>query len=172
MQKRDTLSFILSEQRDSNVQSAFDAYAKYLNEVKDIFPVSAYKLATSDWYFDPNHHKCPHDAWLEKITISEPSEGKRHEIRKTSIKIELIGAYQDGCIEFYYPRVYSFLLDSVAVKSGHQDWRYDEFRLSNSGLLVHEIEWSGPSDTARWRIEANDVIYNWIPFKTSHNKTT
>ncbi len=109
---------------------------------------------------------------MEKISISEPSEGKRHEIRQASLKIELMGAYHDGWIEFYYPRVYSFLLNSYAVESGHQDWRYDELRLSNSGLLVHEIEWSGPSDTARWRIEADDIIYSWIPFRTSHNKAT
>jgi len=40
-------------------------------------------------------------------------------------------------------------------------WRYDEFRLSENGHLLQEIEWATGS---RWLIEANDVEFNWRPF--------
>ena len=44
------------------------------------------------------------------------------------------------------------------------DWRYDEFRLSPAGHVLHEIEWAGaPSVEARWLIEASDVQLTTYP---------
>ena len=37
---------------------------------------------------------------------------------------------------------------------------YDEFRLSELGHLVHEIEWA---QDAHWIIAANDIDFRWIP---------
>src|ERR1700704_6580500 len=39
---------------------------------------------------------------------------------------------------------------------------YDEFRLSELGHLVHEIEWA---QDAHWIIAANDIDFRWIPIK-------
>jgi len=58
--------------------------------------------------------------------------------------------------------VTSFKIDAFNIKAGHSDWRYDEFRLSKSGLLLHEIEWSGYEDTSIWLIEAEDIEYEWL----------
>ena len=155
------MSFILAKTRDIDPKAAFYEYKKYLHKVKDIFPPSAYELATSEWYFDPNDHKCPHDAWLEEINIFEPSQGERNEVRKVSIKIKLFGAYQNGFIEFYYSQVFSYRLTSLQIDTGHHDWRYDEFRLSENGRLLHEIEWSSLAGKDCWLIEADDVHFKW-----------
>jgi hypothetical protein len=53
--------------------------------------------------------------------------------------------------------------DVWAADRDHRDWRYDEFRLSAAGHVLHEIEWAGPSSTSRWLIEASDVEYRWEP---------
>ena len=155
------MTFILANDRDQDVTSAFANYRKYLDTHKDKFPKSAYELASSEWWYDFNNHKCPHDAWLERVLIIEPSEGERNEDRATEVKVMLLSAYQDGYIELSYKNAVSIKIDSHDVKRGHRDWRYDEFRYTQSELFVHEIEWSGYEKTANWKIEAEDIEYIW-----------
>ena len=147
--------------RDEDVVSAFNRYRQYLASVKTSFPPSAYDLATSDWYFDPSNHRCPHDAWLEKFELFEVSDGTPNKNRTLSLKVRLRAAYHDGYIELHYLRVIKYRLFLDDGTSGHRDWRYDELRLSDSGHLVHEIEWQGAASTGVWIIEASDVRFCW-----------
>jgi hypothetical protein len=153
--------FILSDSRISAEACAasFRRYDAYLAEMKSLFPPSAYALATSDWYFDFQDHRCPHDAWLEEATLTEPASGERNEIRTTALTTRLLGAYHDGHIEFIYSHVFRYECRTESTH-GHGDWLWDEFRLSSSGQLLHEIEWSAGG---RWLIEAADVEFRWIP---------
>ncbi len=89
--------------------------------------------------------------------ISEPSKGARHENRKTTITITLLGAYHDRRLIFTYPGVRSYRLTHNDVEGGHRDWRYDEFRVSEAGHVVHEIEWQGLNEAGSWVIVADDV---------------
>lgn len=145
------------------MRAHFERYRDYLQQHRASFPPGALSLATAPWYFDFDDHRCPHDAWLQKVSLSEPASGERQEKRTNTLSIRLLGAYHDGEIEFLYPRVFRYDLAMTDVVHGHHDWRYDEFRLSEGGHLVHEIEWSGPKATGRWLIQANDVEYRWIP---------
>ena len=155
------MAFILSKQRHEDSEKAFQKYNKYLYENKNNFPPVAFELATSDWYYGFDDHRAPHDSWLEELIISEKSSGKRHEIRHISIKIILLGAYHDGYIEFSYPKVFRYAINSGQSNQGHGDWRYDEFRLSDSGNLIHEIEWAGDDPPGNWIIEAADIHFKW-----------
>lgn len=155
--------FILADQRDSDVEGAFARYSEYLRTNSHRFPPSAYALATSDWYFGFSSHQAPHDSWLEWVQIAEPSSGSRRELRTTSIRTRLLGAYHDGYIEFHYPVVFEYRLLADTLGQGHGDWRYDEFRLDDNGRLVHEIEWAAYGATNTWRIVASDVQHTWIP---------
>jgi hypothetical protein len=91
-------------------------------------------------------YRCPHDAWLEQLVISEPSTGKRREKRSIGVSIRLLGAYHDGFVEYEYDNVrqYSFQTPSepqrVPVGLGHGDFLIDEIRLSEGGWVEHEIE--------------------------------
>ena len=157
------MTFILAEERDADVVTAFANYKSYLKENETHFPSSAFELANSDWFYNFDDHKCPHDAWLEKIEIIEPATGKNSENREVAIKIRLLGAYHDGYIELYYPKVFRYQFNVPAGDKGHGDWRYDEFRLSENGHLIHEIEWREYTNTSRWIIEASDIEYIWEP---------
>jgi hypothetical protein len=163
------MAYILSAQRDQdNMQEArrlWNAYEQYLKSNEAKFPQGAYRLATSDWYFGFEDHRAPHDAWLQEVRFEEPAKGERSEIRSTCLRIRLLGAYHDLWLEFFYPQVYSYTLSGPAVCRGHGDWRYDEFRLSEAGHLLHEIEWAGyPSEEgSRWIIEASDVEFTCEP---------
>ena len=159
------MAFILSAELDASEEPGepWRRYQEYLKSIRDRFPPAAYALASSEWYHDFSDHRCPHDAWLEECVISEPSKGERNEIRSVSILVRLLGAYHDGIIELRYPQVFGYNL-SLNASESHRDWRYDEFRLSERGTLVHEIEWCGAQDTGRWIIEASDVEFSWHPF--------
>jgi hypothetical protein len=154
--------FMLSDNRltADDCAASFRRYVEYLADMESVFPPSAYVLATSDWYFNFRDPRCPHDAWLEEATLAEPASGERNEIRTTALRIRLLGAYHDGHIEFVYSRVVRYECRANESSRGHGDWLYDEFRVSSSGQLVHEIEWSAGG---RWLIEAADVEFRWTP---------
>lgn len=159
------MAYLLTNQRDLDVTGAFRRYRDYVASAQPMFPPGGFALAYSDWYFDPREHRCPHDAWLESVTITEPATGERSEQRSTAIRTRLLGAYHDGFIEFHYPRVFNYSFSNPASERGNGDWLYDEFRLSPNGRLIHEIEWAGfPGEQgSRWLIEADDVTFQWIP---------
>jgi len=137
------MTYLLSAQSDADLPDMYPRYMAYLESVRDRFPSSALALAASGWYFDFSDHRCPHDAWLESVAISELGTGRRGESRTLSMTVRLLGAYHDGYIEFHYPQVFSYRLNVPDGGNGHRDWRYDEFRLSENGRLLHEIEWYG-----------------------------
>jgi hypothetical protein len=75
------------------------------SRMDQVFVCSLRDCVSLDWYTFPEDHRSPHDSWVEAITISEPSDGDRHEKRGLQIHIRLLGAYHDGTIEFTYKSV-------------------------------------------------------------------
>ncbi len=166
------MSFILSKERDDDCRAAFERYEAYVDAEKHRFPSEAYALVTSDWYFGFSDHRAPHDAWLEACTISEARSDSEHPVSSISISLKLLGAYHDGHIGFHYEGVTAYSLSSDNLSRGHGDWRYDEFRVSESGTLIHEIEWWGAEGPVTWLIEAADVRHSWHPFHQDPSSTT
>ena len=161
------MTFILAAERSgspSSVGKAFDDYRAYLQQHEDRFPPGAYALATSEWYYDCENHRGPHDAWLEQCLVQE-DRGEESGVRSVTLELKLLGPYHDGHIVLRYPEVVSYDLAVDTGMGGHRDWRYDEFRISDAGHLIHEIEWAGPKKTGRWLIEAIDVEYSWEPIE-------
>jgi hypothetical protein len=162
------MAYILTEQLydDDRGEGAFARYQEYLTSVRGQFPARAYALATSDWYFNFNDHRAPHDAWLEQVSIDE-TRNPQGESPRLSITIRLLGAYHDGWIEFRYDDVSRYRIELAPGDrdrgAGHRDWRHDEFRLAPGSRVEHEIEWWGGQSTGTWLIEASDVEYRWIP---------
>jgi hypothetical protein len=159
------MAFYLGKEREADVTGSYKRYLEYLHEQQHLLPASAFALATATWYYDTGSHRCPHDAWLESITITEHSTGTRSEQRHTSIRIRLLAASHDAFIEFFYPQVFSYSLLNPASARGLGDWCYDEFRVSPTGHLLHEIEWAGfpHQGGSRWIIEASDVEFIRLP---------
>jgi len=150
--------FILNEQR-GDVQ-AFDRYRKYLSDNRHVFPPHAYSLALSDWYYEFTDHKCPHDGWLISASLNEVSNGDNISVRKVDFDVTLLGAYHDLYITIRYINVVNYSLFGGVV-AGHGDWLYDEFRLSEDGKLIHEIEWATSQHGIRkWVIECEDIDFH------------
>lgn len=128
-------------------------------------PPGAMKLALwSDWYDFSVHHG-PHDAHLMEARLFQAASGEFLEDAVLSLNIELLGAYHDGKINLRYPHVFRYEIGSQDCTLPMNDWRYDEFKLSDNGRLLHEIEW-GNGD--RWLIEADDIEYKWLPFEKAN----
>jgi hypothetical protein len=158
------MAYLLSDDgRDDDVVGAFKRYRDYLSQSRPRFPKSAYALAASDWWFDPRDHRSPHDGWLEGFQLTEHRAAAGASSTRMDLSVTLLAAYHDGYIRLLYSQVSCYRLTCSGGQSGHRDWRYDELRVSDEGRLIHEIEWWGPTENARWIIEASDLEYEWLP---------
>lgn len=153
------MTYILAPERDENPKAAFQAYGDYLRQNEARFPPSALALVTSDWYLGSTDHRAPHDAKLQSASFEEGCAADDQETPTLALKVRLLSAYQDLQLEFRYPRLYCYTLGGASVAGGHGDWRYDEFRVTESGHLLHEIQWWSSRELATWLIEADDVIF-------------
>jgi hypothetical protein len=152
--------YILANERDDDPAGAFARYRAYVASERERFPPGALALATSDWYYGADDHRAPHDSWLLAATLGEVGqEDDGAYERAVSLRIRLLGAYHDLELEFFYSKVRSYAMSHGLAAQGHGDWRYDEFRISADGKLVHEIEWSHPDGEGVWVVEADDVEF-------------
>ncbi len=138
-----------------------DAYEQYLESIHASLPESAYAFATTALF---RRDGSLHDAWVETCIISEPSSGERSQIRRAEIHVRLLGAWHDGYIELRYKDVrrYSLVAPGLSPQTewAHGDWLVDEIRLSEDGLVEHEVMFSTRS---RWLIECVDIEHEWQP---------
>ena len=136
------------------------AYREYLQSVKERLSVTAFEFATAAWHYDHSDHRCPHDSWVESLTIDEPGAGERLQDRSLRISTRLLGAFHDGHLLLGYADVQTYSLESPKGRAGHGDWLVDEIRLSDNGFVLHEVLFSNDS---RWQIEAKDISCEWRP---------
>lgn len=155
------MTYLLSEDRQDDPKQ-FEVkmlrYHDYLERLEHAFPTSAYRLATSDWYFTFSDPRAPHDSQLLDVHISESDAREQSGRRTILLRLRLLNAQRTHELEFTYPAVTRYTLDLFHGAWGHRGWRYDEFRLADDGQVIHEIEWAGPRETARWTIVASDVM--------------
>ncbi|HEX8219068.1 MAG TPA: hypothetical protein VF914_07625 [Chloroflexia bacterium] len=95
---------------------------------------------------------------------------KREQVPHLDIFVRLLGAYRDGYMELTYKKVCSFDVSSPRYRRGYYpigpgDWHYDEVRLSDQGLVEHEIQFGAAvhSKAVYWKIECEDIFFEWKP---------
>lgn len=160
------MAYYLSNERNNDVVAAYRRYQEYLRDNAKDFPEGAYALATAEWYQNPSDHRCPHDATLDYFVLSTAVDYDKRSVR--TMRTRLIAAYRDAFIEITYPEVFSYSFENRSCAGKQTEWLYDEFRLTSSSHIIHEIEWtSGPGIQERWIIEASDVRFSWHPFSSS-----
>ena len=134
------------------------AYREYVQSVKERLPRSAFEFATAAWHYDYSDHRCPHDSWVESLTIDEPARGGRLQDRSLRISTRLLGAFHDGYLLLGYADVQMYSLEGPKTRAGHGDWLVDEIRLSENGFILHEVLLNNDN---RWLIEAKDISCDW-----------
>lgn len=147
----------------SEIRACFENYSEYLRASSERFPPGALAYAEAPWHYDTTDPRCPHDAWLEQLWLSE--QKSLQEPTEDSIQLTLLGAYHDGNIVLRYKnvRMYSLMKDPdpEGPVEGHSDWLIDELSLSDDNIVIHTIDWA---TGARWHIWCDDLEYEWKPF--------
>jgi len=163
------MSFLVDEWLITDIQKLEErrrAYKSYLQSVQNSLPPRVFEFAAAPWHYDHTDHRCPHDGWLESLTIREIAEGDRRQHRRIEIELLLLGAFHDGHMRMTYMAVSSYLSTLPTCESpfgnkvGHPDWLVDEFRLATNGLIVHNVLFSSGS---RFEIECQDFDWEWMP---------
>lgn len=161
--------FILSEDRKGSpeqIKKQFSLYRDYISGVQHQLPPVVHQLATSSWYYSGDHPRSPHDARLRTLSISEERNLLSGSCQ-LNIIVHLLSAARSLQLRFVYLDVHRYCLDYVGGSHGHQDWRFDEFRLSSEKQLEHEIEWAGAGRRARWTIVSSDLLFESQPVSCS-----
>ena len=102
--KRKFLDYNASDTAEE-IRKCFHNYAEYLTSVRDRFPANALQFALAEWHYNTEDPRCPHDAWLEILEITETSAEKGSSKRSMNIRASFLGAYHDGTITISYTNV-------------------------------------------------------------------
>jgi hypothetical protein len=127
-------------------------------------PAAATSFATAPCHWDTDDHRCPHDAQVDQLTVTEaPSSGGP----LVRIQVRLLGAYHDGYLVLTYSGVVAYHLagnTQLGESRGarHGDWLVDEIRLSEGGLMIHETVFA---NGGRWTIKCRDFTWTWEPLR-------
>jgi hypothetical protein len=95
---------------------------------------------------------------LNRSQLSSLLEASVCSHRALHISVRLSGAYYDGHLLLDYSDVKTYSLEKPKTRAAHGDWLVDEIRLSENGVVLHEILFNSGS---RWLIEAADISYEW-----------
>jgi hypothetical protein len=147
--------------RDGEIM--LEDYLAYLNDNRNKFPPSARDFALLPYHYQMGDRRCPHDSWVDSISITETGTDARKSKRNISIVARFLGAYQDGFFDLIYNNVKQYNLSAGQYVeksnfSGHGDWIVDEILLTSSDQVSHEIEFS---NGGLWYIICEDIMYSW-----------
>lgn len=119
-------------------------------------PARAKDFAASEWHYNPQDHRCPHDAWIQQISVVEHRQQNERDIRPVQLELRLLGGYHDRVLTITYFDVKEYWIEATpqARYRGHGDWLYDEVDMVE-GNVVHSIEF----DRALLRIVCVDFDY-------------
>lgn len=149
----------------TDVAERFERYRRYLVDVNERLGPGASRFAEAPWHYDPADHRCPHDSWVESVSIVEVSSGPRSEMRALSIEAMLLGAYHDGHLLLRYTGVNHYSTHANPPRDAstiaHGDLLIDEIRLSARGLVEHEVVFAH----GRWLVECVDMTCEWRPLR-------
>ncbi len=115
-------------------------YLEYLSGASGSFPSKAMEFASSSWHFDFTDHRCPHDAWVESISVKEENKGGYGRISR--VEMVLLCAYHDYRLHLEYNNVSHYSFSGINLESGHGDWVIDEILALRVKGLRHEISFS------------------------------
>lgn len=130
------------------------AYPAHLAEIADRLPPGARAYAEAPWHYDFHHRRCPHDAWLESLIISESPDHPR----RVDLTLRLLGAYHDAHLELRYTTVTRYTTTMLPGHRGHGDLIVDEVTLADDGHVSHELAF----ETGTLQITCRDLTATWI----------
>lgn len=142
----------------ASMMAAHAHYSAYLDDNRARFPDGVYELAASNWRHNFNDHRALHDSWIEAFRFLDGSLPDGGGNRNNDLEILVLGAYHDGRTRLRYKNVHGVRLSLSDARDGPAEIYRDEIRLSDSGLVLHEIEFLARDN---WLIECEDMDQQW-----------
>ena len=134
-------------------------YSAQVDLWKDDLPTSAYEYAKAAWHYDMQDARCIHDAWLVSCVFREASLQKPHaKPAGFDIDISFLTGLEDRVLKFSYKNIIQYSLESPSQSQTHSQVYFDEIRLSERKIMIHEILFMS---NARWIIESNDFSFSF-----------
>ncbi len=146
--------------KDSNGTINFDEYFNYIDSIRSSISKETYDFASNWELYSLDSRSSLHDSWLESLVINEVGSGDRDASRECSIILSLFGAYHDRIITLEYIGVERYSINSIDLKNasrGHSDLLMHEIRLSDNGLIVHEVVFTNGSS---FEIVFNGLVHS------------
>jgi hypothetical protein len=111
---------------------------RYNAAIMDQLPEGAKGFVVSDWHYNANDPRCPHDSWIQSIDLGThiPIAESRH------VQLRLLGAYHDRTIRFDYSDVTDCSIQGQLLEASRRnlDWLYDEVHVCDSETIEHLID--------------------------------
>ena len=142
------------------MMAAHERYRAYLQSNEHRFPPRAYEFAVADWHHNFSDHRALHDSWVKSVRFVDASLPVAGDNRQKTFELLLLGAYHDGHLRLTYRNVQNFFLAYDLLRDGPVEIYRDEIRLSEAGLVLHEIEFLARDN---WLIECEDIEVFWEP---------
>jgi len=132
------------------MQESFVLYLQYLETIKATLPLQVFEFASNENRHNLDSAHSLHDAWLTSLTVKENRRAQRPFKPKPTIEIVLLGPQHDREIVLSYVNVSSYRVEGEpncfnAADTLHGDVDRHEVRVSEDGLIVHEIKFSSRS---------------------------
>lgn len=139
----------------------FKGYLRYLDSIQARLPAHVFAFAADPSHYDLQSRSSLHDAWLQSLTIGETAQGERREVRRTEIRLSLLGPHHDRHIHLHYTGVEAYAFQSPArygepryTHTAHGDLLTHAVWVNSTGLLVHDIVFERGTTL---RIECTDI---------------
>jgi hypothetical protein len=139
----------------------FKGYLRYLASIQARLPMHVFAFASDPSHYDLHSRSSLHDAWLQSLTIGETAQGERQEVRRTEIRLLLLGPNHDRQIHLHYRGVEAYSFRSPArhgepryVHTAHGDLLTHAVWVNAAGLVVHDIVFERGTTL---RIECTDI---------------
>ena len=152
------------ELESAALRDAHQAYASYLEAQRHLFPSEAFEFATAPWHHNYLDPRALHDSWVVSVSIYQTSPSSTGSGGTSNADIELLGAYHDGHLQLRYEGIHRYSIDRQDVTLGPTEIYRDEVRLTDSGRVLHEIEFLAKSN---WTIECDNLIATWVPLNVA-----
>jgi hypothetical protein len=138
------------------ISEQWQAIAEYNAGIKDRLPQGARTFVLSEWHYNYNDPRCPHDSRIRSIGFEYSGDNPK----SCKLILRMLGAFHDRYISIAYENVTEFSLDGTLISGGSVDidWIYDEVHLSPSGRVEHVIEF-GRFARCLVKIECDDFEY-------------
>lgn len=123
----------------------FDLYLQYLEAIKSKLPLQVFEFASNEERHNLHSAHSLHDAWLTSLTVKENRQTQRPFEPKPTVELVILGPKHDRDIILSYEGVFSYRVEGEqnaynAADTFHGDLDRHEVRVSEDGLVVHEIE--------------------------------